>query len=114
MTEVWEFLDQEYGKTDKIVASRIEKLHNFKVSSKAKTDPDKFLELYSMWREVFCDLEKIKQMNQLNNVHALNYFITKFQVSSKKSYISWTGKDSNKGKNMSTVLGEWFKRERGD
>ena len=104
MDEVWKFLDQVYGKTDKIVASRIEKLHNFKVSPKARTDPDKFLELYSMCREVFCDLEKIEQTDQLNNAHALNYLVIKFPVSSRKSYILLTKKDSSKGKSMSAVL----------
>ena len=45
MEQVWKYLDENYGKVDRIVAVIVQKLHVFKFSGKAKNDPDKFLEL---------------------------------------------------------------------
>ena len=45
MAEVWQFLDQEYRKVDRFITIREEKLHSFKVSTKAKKDPERFFEL---------------------------------------------------------------------
>ena len=47
MEQVWKYLNENYGKVGRIVAVTIKKLHKFKLSGKAKTDVDKFLELYT-------------------------------------------------------------------
>ena len=87
MEQVWKYLDENYGKVERIVAVTIQKLHEFWFSGKAKNDPDKFLELYMAWRMCYCDLERINSVAQLDSAHAISHFVAKFPYSSKKSYI---------------------------
>merc|ERR1712237_117422 len=112
MEQVWKYLNENYGKVDRIVAVIIQKLHEFKFSGKAKNDPDKFLELYTAWRTCYCDLERIDLVAQLDLAHALSYFVAKFPYGSKKSYISYCEKETNKLKKMSENMNDWLTKKR--
>ena len=78
MVDVWRYLDNEYGRDDKLAAERIAHLHSFQVSKSARTTTVKFKELHACWREVYNDLDKIKAAGTLNNPHALNIFVSNF------------------------------------
>ena len=98
MEEVWIFLDQEYGKAEEITVNRIQELHLFKVSKNTQTDSQQFLELYTIWREVFNDLDKIKLTLHLNSPYALRIFLSKDPESCHASYITFKEKPENSGK----------------
>ena len=59
MANVWEFLDDEYGKTSEVCADRISYLQKFAYSSNAKTAAQKFKEMYKCFNEVYNDMRKI-------------------------------------------------------
>ena len=56
MAEVWEFLDEEFGKHSELTSERVDYLHAFKYSKDAVSEAAKFMELYDRWIEVYSDL----------------------------------------------------------
>ena len=74
MTEVWDYIDKEYGKSDVLAAQRIMELHNYQFTKAATTGPAKFEELFQIWREVSNNLKKVNLLELLNNAHALQTF----------------------------------------
>ena len=51
MAGVWRYLDNEYGRDNKLAAERICHLHSFQVSKSAHNTTAKFKELHACWRE---------------------------------------------------------------
>ena len=51
-------------------------------------------------------------MAQLDSAHALSYFVAKFPYGSKKSYISYCEKATNKSKKMLENMNDWLTKER--
>ena len=84
MSKVWEFLNAEYRDLNCIAANRISDLQNIQMSDCAKTESEIFLELYSIWREVFNNLGKINLMDYLDNPHTLETFLA---LDCQKEYI---------------------------
>ena len=111
MSEVWEFLDSEYGKEDEIAVNQIRDLHKFLLSKVAHTDSQKFHELYTIWRDIYGDLGKIKLTSQLNNPHALWEFLSKFPNVCQNSYINYKALPANVDKRLDIVLNDWLKGE---
>ena len=65
MEEVWNVLTQEYGRPRELVTDCINGLTNFQFS--AKTEGEKFVELFRKWTEVIADLEEIGKVEALNH-----------------------------------------------
>ena len=59
MEEIWEFLDEEYGKPSELSTERVAYLHNFQCSKTATTKVAKFKELYRCWSTIYSDLAKV-------------------------------------------------------
>ena len=88
---VWRFMDKEYGSPTKLAAQRVEDLHSFKYSAKAKSETTKTRELYDIWREVYSDLEVVNAVSDLDNAHCMNGFVKKFPVLLKREYVKFLG-----------------------
>ena len=87
MEEIWEFLDEEYGKPSELSTERIDYLHNFQCSRTATTEAAKFKELYRCWSDVHSDLTKVNQLDALNHIPTLKTFLTKLPNRSMDRYI---------------------------
>ena len=59
MEEIWKILQDEYQRTVKVCAQAISTLLNLSYSSSARSDVDKFIEMYRKYREVRNDLQDI-------------------------------------------------------
>ena len=75
MEEIWEFLDEEYGKPSELSTERIDYLHNFQCLRTATTEAAKFKELYRCWSNVHSDLTKVNQLDTLDHVPTLKTFL---------------------------------------
>ena len=101
MVDVWRYLDNKYGRDDKLAAERITHLHSFQVSKSAHTTTANFKELHVCWREVYNDLDKVKAAGTLDNHHALNIFASKFPESCRDRYVDLKNQSSLKDKKAS-------------
>ena len=77
MEEIWQFLDNEYGKNSKLSSERVAYLHNFQCSKNATTEAAKFKELHRCWSTVYSDLANMDQLEILNHAPTLKTFISK-------------------------------------
>ena len=77
MEEIWEFLDNEYGKPNMLSAEHVAYLHTFQYPKTATTKAAKFKELYRCWSTVYSDLAKVKQLDALNHAPTLKTFLAK-------------------------------------
>ena len=104
LKDVWDFLDGEYGDPDRLTAVRVKNLHKFCYSAQAKTDTAKIKELHQVWREVYTDLEKIKAVQNLDNAVAIEGFVCKFLLETRKAYVKFVREIVNKTKKLSEVM----------
>ena len=87
MKDVWEFLDRKYGRTMELASELISGLHNFKFSSKARTESAKFAELDREWTKVYYDLEEVGKLDALDHEPTLNGLAHKLpSIEAKKAY----------------------------
>ena len=77
MEEIWEFLDDEYGKDSELTSERVDYLHNFQCSKSATTEAAKFKDLHRCWSTVYSDLANVDQLQILNHAPMLKGFIGK-------------------------------------
>ena len=84
----------------------------FQVSKAAHTDTAKIEEHYQMWREVYCDLKKVKLEASLNNPHALELFQSKLPASSREQYINLKISPAMEDKPLSIIMDEFMNTER--
>ena len=64
MQEVWDLLQEEYGQPMDVCNEIIRHLRNFKFSSAAKSENQKFHELNRQWNQAYADLG---ELNALDN-----------------------------------------------
>ena len=77
MKEIWDLLDNEYGKPNKLSTERVAYLHTFQYSKTATTEAAKFKELYRCWSTVYSDLAKVDQLDALDHAPMLETFLGK-------------------------------------
>merc|ERR1711867_305863 len=77
MEEIWEFLDDEFGKHSKLTSERVDYLHAFKYSKDAISEAARFKELYKRWIEVYSDLESVGKQEVLDYAPMIKGFLTK-------------------------------------
>ena len=111
MKEVWAYLNNEYGKKDVLAADQITDLHTFQASKAAHTDSAKFEEYYQMWREVHCDLKKVRLESSLNNPHALELFLSKLPTSSREQYVNLKNRPTMNDKPLVDIMNEFMTTE---
>ena len=112
MTEVWDVLSQEYGKPDELVTECISSLTDFRFS--AKTEGEKYVELFRKWSEVVADLEEIGEVEALNHASTIESVVSKFPSSTCKSrYVDFLMSPVNEDKTKLQILKEFMLAERG-
>ena len=67
LEEMWAFMDEEFGQSTEICSELTKELTGFKYSSAAKTEGDKFAELYRKWKQVRADLKEIDSLHALDH-----------------------------------------------
>ena len=67
MDEIWEFLDDEFGKHSELTSERVDHLHGFQYSKGAVMEAAKFRELYKCWSTVYSDLESVGKQEVLDH-----------------------------------------------
>ena len=67
MEEVWNFLVEEYGQPMDLCNDAVLSLTKFKFSGAAKTESQKFVELYRQWNEVYPDPKEINKLSVLEH-----------------------------------------------
>ena len=77
MEDIWEFLDDEYGKDSELSSEHLAYLHNIQCSKNATTEAAKFKELHRCWSTVYSDLANVDQLQILNHAPTLKTFIGK-------------------------------------
>ena len=111
MEEVWNVLTQEYGRPRELVTDCINGLTNFQFS--AKTEGEKFVELFRKWTEVIADLEEIGKVEALNHESIIESVVKKFPGSDCKSrYAKFMMSSDNQDKSDLQVLKEFMLDER--
>ena len=99
MEEIWEFLDDEYGKDSELTSERVDYLHGFKYSKDAVSEAAKFKELYKCWTEVYSDLESVGKQDVLNHAPTIKGFVTKLPSKAiGERYVEMTKELKAKGK----------------
>ena len=112
MEEVWNVLTQEYGRPRELVTDCINGLTNFQFS--AKTEGEKFVELFRKWTEVIADLEEIGQVEALNHASVIESVVKKFPGSDCKSrYAKFMISCANAEKSDLQIMKEFMLDERG-
>ena len=90
MDQVWTFLDDEFGQPMEISSELVDSLTNFKFSSGAKTEGQKFVELRRKWNEVYADLEEIDRVGVLDHEPTLNKICQRLpSQASQTKYVEW-------------------------
>ena len=112
MEEIWEFLDEEYGKPSELSTERIDYLHNFQCSRTATTEAAKFKELYRCWSDVHSDLTKVNQLDALNHIPTLKAFLTKLPNRSMGRYIKMAAELKSKKKTDLEIIFAFMTAER--
>ena len=67
MKEIWEFLDEKYGKVMELSRELIMGLQKFSYSRGARSDSAKFKELNREWTKVHNDLEQVGELRALDH-----------------------------------------------
>ncbi|WP_416879665.1 C2HC-type zinc finger protein, partial [Litorimonas sp.] len=94
--EVWEFLDEEYGKPMEAVAEIISELEQHKPSKNARSEPDQFLEFSRAWRKAENDLIEIGKITVLDHEPTITKMIQKLpSKDSRKRYVQSSGTPGN-------------------
>ena len=75
MPDMWEFMDEEYGKDSELTSERVDYLHAFQFSKGANSEAQKFMELHDRWTEVYHDLESVGQQEVLNHAPTIRDFV---------------------------------------
>ena len=88
MQEVWDLLQEEYGQPMDVCNEIIRHLRNFKFSSAAKSENQKFHELNRQWNQAYADLEEIDKLNLLDHeVILLDVALKSLSSTSCKQYV---------------------------
>ena len=113
MEEIWEFLDEEYGKPSELSTKRVAYLHNYRYSKTATTEAAKFKELYRCWSTVYSDLAKVKQLDALNHAPTLKTFLAKLpSKASVDRYIDMASELRPKKKSELDIIAAFMTAER--
>ena len=112
MEEIWKFLDDEYGKPDKLSTEHVAYLHTFQYSKTTTTEAAKFKELYLCWSDVHSDLTKVNQLDALNHAPTLKTFLTKLPNRSMDRYIEMAAELKSKKKSDLDIIVAFMNAER--
>ena len=88
--EIWTFINQEYGSTLELTFTLVSTLENFQISKAARTESEKFLELYRVWTSVHNDLLYAGKTAVLNHGPALDKMAKK--LPSQEGKFRWIAK----------------------
>merc|ERR1711942_37658 len=75
MPEIWEFLDEDFGKHSELTSERVDYLHAFQYSKGAVSESQKFMELHDRWTEVYHDLESVGKQGVLDHAPTIKGFV---------------------------------------
>ena len=113
MTEVWEFLDEEFGKHSELTSERVDYLHAFQYSKGAVSESQKFMELYDRWTEVYSDLESIGKQDVLDHAPTIKGFVKLLPGKAiVERYIATNKELSAKGDSALAIVKAFMKSER--
>ena len=113
MEEIWELLDDEYGKPSELSTKRVAYLHNYRYSKTATTEAAKFKELYRCWSTVYSDLAKVNQLDALNHAPTLKTFLGKLpSKASGQRYIAMASELRIKKKSELEIIATFMTAER--
>merc|ERR1711895_412925 len=113
MEEIWEFLDDEYGKPSELSYERVAYLHSYQYSKTATTEATKFKELYRCWSTVYSDLAKVNQLDVLNHAYMLKTFLRKLpSEASGLRYIAMASELQTKKKSELEIVATFMTDER--
>ena len=113
MAEIWEFLDEEFGKHSKLTSERVDYLHTFKDSKDAVSESQKFMELYDRWTEVCSDLESIGKQDVLDHSPTIKGFVKLLPGKAiVERYIATNKELSAKGDSALAIVKAFMKSKR--
>ena len=111
--EIWEFLDDEYGKDSELTYERVDYLHGFKYSKDAVSEAAKFKELYKCWSTVYSDLESVGKQEVLDHAPTIKGFVTKLPSKAiGERYVAMTKELKLKGEMDLNIVNAFMKAER--
>ena len=113
MTDMWEFLDEEYGKDSELTSDRVDHLHAFQYSKGATSESQKFMELYDRWTEVYHDLESVGKQDVLDHDPTIRDFVKLLPSKAiVERYISTKKELSAKGDSALAIVRAFMKSKR--
>merc|ERR1711867_46293 len=113
MDEIWEFLDEEFGKHSELTSERVDYLHTLKYSKDAVSEAAKFKELYKCWIEVYSDLESVGKTEVLDHAPTIKGFVTKLPSKEiGERYVAMTKELKLKGETDLSIVNTFMKVER--
>ena len=113
MTNVWEFMDEEFGKHSELTSDRVDHLHAFQYSKGAVSESQKFMELYDRWAEVYYDLESVGEQEVLNHTPTIRDFIKLLPGKAiVEHYIAMEKELAVKGDSALAIVRAFMKSER--
>ena len=83
--QIWTFLDQEYGSKLELTSTLVSTLENFQISKAARTESERFLELYRAWTSVYNNLLYSGEAAVLNHGPMLDKIAKKLPSQEGKS-----------------------------
>ena len=113
MEDLWELLDEEYGKATELVNDRVNFLQSFRYSKGNNSEASKFLELYETWARVLTDLEIVNEERALNHSPTISAFLNLLPSEAiVQRYVSMNADLTAKGKTTLEIVKEFMKTER--
>ena len=88
--QIWTFLDQDYGSKLELTSTLVNSLESFQFTKAARTDSERFLELYRAWTSVYNDLLYSGEAAVLNHDPTLDKFAKK--LPSQDGKLRWIAK----------------------
>ena len=113
MTEVWEFLDEEFGKHSELTSERVDYLHAFQYRKGAVSESQKFMELHDRWTKVYHDLESVGKQGVLDHAPTIKGFVKLLPGKAiVEHYIATSKELSAKGDSALAIVKAFMKSER--
>ena len=113
MEDLWELLDDEYGKATELVNDRVNCLQSFRYSKGNTSEASKFLERYATWAHILSDLEIVNEERALNHSPTISAFLNLLPSEAiVQRYVSMNADLTAKGKMTPEIVKEFMRAER--
>jgi hypothetical protein len=113
MTDIWLVLDQEYGEVMQCSSELVDCLIYFSYSATAKTNGQKFTELFRAWQTVVEDLKEIGSEDALNHEPTLARISGRFPSDAiRQNYVKLRIKLKNQGRSELQIMKQFMQEER--